>query len=144
MVLSLSLSYVGYIALCPVSFALALTLPPIQGISSFTQLASPTNKTVPGPASLALDLPDGAPNSLIGSDLADPVCNGGLLGFDLNRYSCLEAWNTIPLDRVPVTFGERMHGIFDVGLPRRFSGCECVSFFRWQKRISRSLYTIRS
>ena len=123
-----SLSYVGYISLCPVFFALALTLPPIQEFSSFTQLASPTNKTAPGPASLALDLSDEAPNSLIGSDLPDPVCNGSLLGFDLNRYSCLEAWNTIPLDRAPVTFGERMHGTFDVGLPRRFSGCKCVFF----------------
>ncbi|KAF6219709.1 hypothetical protein HO133_003534 [Letharia lupina] len=40
----------------------------------------------------------------------------------MNRYSCLQAFNTIPTIRQPLTFGDRSNGTFNVQLPRRFSG----------------------
>ena len=108
--------------------SLALTLQPIPNLSSLTLSASRTNKTSPGPASLSLDVPTVAGKYPIGPQLPDPTCNGPLLGFDLNRQSCLEAWNTIPLTKYDVTFGKKYSDEAEVKLPRRYIGRECLVF----------------
>lgn len=112
-----SILYLGCIGLCQTPFVRALTLPPIQDLSIFTPSASLVNKTLPlslitDPVALQATTPYGP--------IPDPVCNGTLLGYDMNRYSCLQTWGTIPISRNTMTFGDR-NTIFDVKLPRRFS-----------------------
>ena len=109
--------------------SLTLTLQPIAGVSSLTLSASGTNKTFPGSASLLLDVPGVAGRLPIGPDLPEPTCNGDLLGFDLNRYSCVQAWNIIPVGTYDVTFGEKFDGDTEVKIPRRYSGRKCLVFF---------------
>ena len=113
-----SILYLGCIGLFRTPFVRALTLPPIQDLSIFTPSASLVNKTLP--VSLITDPVAPQANTPYGP-LPDPVCNGTLLGYDMNRYSCLQAWGTIPTHRESLTFGDRKRG-FDVGLPHRFSG----------------------
>lgn len=112
-----SILYLGCIGLFRTPFIRALTLPPIQDLSIFTPSASPVNKTLP--ISLIIDPVAPQANPPYGP-IPDPVCNGTLLGYDMNRYSCLQAWGTIPISRNTLTFGDR-NRIFDVKLPRRFS-----------------------
>ena len=116
-----------------VSPSVALALQPV---SSLTLLASPTNKTLPGPASLSLDVPAVEGKYPLGPDLADPTCKGSLFGFDLNRYSCLQAWSTIPLLEDDVRFGERFGDDLNVKLPRRFAGRRCIVLFSISKTCS--------
>ena len=75
-----------------------------------------------------LDTPTAEPGLLRGNEQTLPVCNGELLGFALNRYSCLEAWRGMPADSQTLTFGDRSDGSCDVKLPRRFSSCESAFF----------------
>lgn len=113
----LSILYLGCIGLFRTPFVRALTLPPIQDLSIFTPSALLVNKTLP--VSLITDPVAPQANTPYGP-LPDPFCNGTLLGYDMNRYSCLQAWGTIPINRDRLTFGDR-NTIFDVKLPRRFS-----------------------
>lgn len=115
-------------------FTLALTLPPTRDITNPSQSVPPINKTLPGPAALILES-ELASNYSSYAQNANPVCDGGLLGFDVNRYSCLQAWNMIPNDPQQLTFGDRLSGTFDVQLPRRFSGREFILFFPQQKHF---------
>ena len=112
-----------------ISLALALTLPPIEDYTIVTPPPPATNKPYPNSAALTLDSPALESNTSRALTLPDPVCNGTLLGYNMNRYSCLQAWNTIPTGTAPVSFGDRAHGFFEVPLPRRFSGRECDVFF---------------
>ena len=57
---------------------------------------------------------------------SDPVCDGNLLGFDMNRYSCLQAWDTIPVSNRIISFGNRSEKNIDVWVPRRFSSRKCL------------------
>ena len=106
----------------------ALTLQPVVDVSSLTLSTSRTNNTTSGPASLLLDVPAVAGKLPLGPDLPDPTCNGDLLGFDLNRYSCLQAWNVIPVSNYEVTFGEKFVDDAEVKIPRRYSGRKCLVF----------------
>ena len=115
----------SWISLSRVPSSLALTLQPIPDVSSLTLSASRTNKTSAGPASLSLDVPALAGKYPIGPRLQDPTCNGSLLGFNLDRQSCLEAWSTIPLTKYDVTFGQKYSDEAEVKLPRRYSGRKC-------------------
>ena len=108
--------------------SLALTLPPIPNVSSLTLSTSGTNKTFPGSASLLLDVPAVAVKFPIGPELPEPTCNGDLLGFDLNKYSCLQTWNLIPVSKYEVTFGEKFVGDSEVKIPRRYSGRKYLVF----------------
>lgn len=112
-----SILYLGCIGLFRTPDVRALTLPPIQDLSTFTPSASLVNKTLP--VSLITDPVAPQANPPYGP-IPDPVCNGTLLGYDMNRYSCLQTWRTIPIDREPLTFGDR-NTVFDVKLPRRFT-----------------------
>lgn len=115
--------------------SLALSLQPIADISSLTPSAARINKTFSGPASLLLDVPGVAGRYPLGPGLPDLTCNGNLLGFDMNRYSCLQAWNTIPLSRHEVTFGERFSDDSEVKLPRRYSSREFFVLYPITKTI---------
>ena len=117
-----SILRIGFLCLVRFPSIPALTIQSIQDVSVST---SPRNGTIPGPALLALDVPASVEGSLpLGPELPNPTCNGDLLGFDMNSYSCLQAWNSIPPGSRDTTFGGG--GDFDVRLPRRFSGRECV------------------
>ena len=129
----LSILCISWICLLRISPSLALTLQPV---SSLTLTASPTNKTLPGPALLLLNVSAVGGKYPLGPDLPDPTCNGELLGFDLNRYSCLQAWSTIPLSKDDVRFEERSSNDFDVKLPRRFAGRKCFVLFSISKTCS--------
>ena len=120
-----SILYLGCIGLSRTSSTHALTLPPIQDLSTFTPSATLVNETLS--ESLITD-PVSPPANTLHGPLPDPVCNGRLLGYDMNRYSCLQAWGTIPINRDRLTFGDR-NTIFDVKLPRRFSGREYSHIF---------------
>lgn len=113
-----------WICLFRVPPSLALTLQPIPDVSSLTLSASGTNKTLSGPA--LPESPAVAGKYPLGPELGDPTCNGDLLGFDVNRYSCLQAWNTIPLSGYDVTFGERFLDDSEVKIPRRYSSRKCL------------------
>lgn len=114
-----TLRYTGYFYLLPLHLTLALTLLSVPELPDFLESSPPTSKRSLKPASLTLASPS--------DNLPKPTCNGSLLGFDLKRYSCLEAWSTIPVNLDIVTFGDRLDKRnFDVQLPRRFSGCECI------------------
>lgn len=121
--------YTGHLLLLLTPSTLALTLPTIRDFTNSPLLAPPTNKTTLGLVSLTADFVPLTPSLSLHADNADPYCDGNLLGFDMNRYSCLQAWNTIPTTNRQLTFGDRLSGTFDVQLPRRFSGRECVAFF---------------
>ena len=125
--------YIGCISLLLTSVTLTLTLPPFQDLTSSLLLASPINETFQRPASPPHDLPALISNFSFDADNSAPVCNGNLLGFDMNRYSCLQAFNKIPTIRQPLTFGDRSNGTFNVQLPRRFSGRECIAL-PWQQQ----------
>lgn len=105
---------------------LGVHLPSIPVLASSLPLTLllPTNKTVSVPASPVPDFSALTSDTSLAADGPGPVCNGSLLGFDMNRYSCLQAWNTIPTTYQQLTFGDRLNGTFDVQLPRRFSGRE--------------------
>ena len=118
--------YMTCVSLLWIPFALTLTLPSIRSSSGPPITLLTTSSISTAPASLTLDLLALTENFSYGLDL--PTCNGSLLGFDMNRYSCLQAMNTIPLTVLPVTFGTRGKGSFDVQLPRRFSSRKCVEF----------------
>lgn len=115
---------------------LALHLPPVPIVVSSMPLPVllPTNKTSPVPASSVPDFSALPSNSSLDVDHPVPVCDGNLLGFDMNRYSCLQAWNTIPTGGQLLTFGDRLDGTFNVQLPRRFSGRKCVNSCRTPKK----------
>lgn len=125
--------YIGCIALFLTSVTLTLTLPPFQDLTSSLLLASPINETFQRPVSPPHDLPALISNFSFDADNSAPVCNGNLLGFDMNRYSCLQAWIAIPTGLRSMTFGDRPNGTFDVQLPRRFSGRECIAL-SWQQQ----------
>ena len=57
---------------------------------------------------------------------SNPVCDGNLLGFDMNRYSCLEAWYTIPSSSRTLSFGSMVESEIEVYVPRRFSSRKCL------------------
>ena len=106
-----------------ISLTFALTVPSIQDLT-YPETPPPpaTNKTLPELTSLTVDVPGLKTNSsLDAGDPPVPVCDGDLLGFDMNRYSCLQAWSTIPTGYRIVSFGDR-GGSYNVQLPRRFSG----------------------
>lgn len=105
---------------------LALHIPsvPVLVSSSPPTLPLPANISVPVPASPVPDFSASTSNFSHAANSHAPVCNGNILGFDMARYSCLQAWNTIPTGRGHLTFGDRLNGSFDVQLPRRFSGRE--------------------
>ena len=115
-----------YLLRTPLSHALALQ--PIVDTSSLTLSTPRTNKTASGPASLLLDFPAVAGKLPLGPDLPDTICNGDLLGFDLNRYSCLQAWNIIPVTKYDVMFGEKYVDDAEVKIPRRYSGRKSLVF----------------
>lgn len=121
----LSRLHICLICLLRVPPSLALTLQPNADVPSLTPSAAQTNKTFSGPASLILDIPAVARRYPLGPGLPDPTCNGNLLGFDMNRYSCLQAWNIIPVSGHEVTFGERFSDDSEVELPRRYSSRKC-------------------
>lgn len=127
-----SLSYISHILLLLLPFTLALILPSTQDFPNPLPSVPPINMTSPEPAPLIFDVTSTS-NSSLRAQATYPVCNGSLLGFDMNRYSCLQAWNTIPTFNRQLTFGDRLYGLFDVSLPRRFSGREYVLFFLDQK-----------
>ena len=120
-----SILYLGCIGLCRTTSVRALTLPPIQDLSTFTPSASLVNQTLP--ISLIIDPVAPQANPPYGP-IPDPVCNGTLLGYDVNRYSCLQAWRAIPINRDTLTFGDR-NAVFDVKLPRRFSSRQYPLYF---------------
>ena len=122
--MSSSIISLGFVYFLSIPLTLALTLPPIQGFFGPPTTLSTTSSTSPGPPSLTLDIP-ALPLNLSHND-DSVICNGGLLGFDMNRYACLEAVGSIPLTTRPVTFGERGKGTFEVQLPRRFSSRKFV------------------
>ena len=114
-----TLMYAGYSCLLLLHLTLALTLPSVPEHPEFSESSPSTSKRSLKPASPTTASPS--------DDLPKPTCNGSLLGFDIKPYSCLEAWNTIPVNLDILTFGDRLDKRnFDVQLPRRFSGCECV------------------
>ena len=117
-----SILYISCIVLSQSSTTLALTLQLIQNASSSTPSSASTNETFPGPVSLTLDDP------AVAQDYPDPVCNGDLLGFDMDPLRCLEAWRTMPQSYKVQRFGERFARTFDfdVLLPRRFSSRKSV------------------
>ena len=106
--------------------SLALILPSIPDFLN-SALASPLIGLVN--ASSKSGLPALISNYSLNVSYSTPVCDGNLLGFDMNRYSCLQAWNTIPTTQRSINFGDRLDGTFDVQLPRRFSGRECLVVF---------------
>ena len=106
------LVYTGPAFLLLISPSLALILP-----------------SIPDFTSSAIGLVNASSRPGLNVSYSAPVCDGNLLGFDMNRYSCLQAWNSIPTSRRPMTFGDRLDGTFDVQLPRRFSGRECLVVF---------------
>ena len=113
------LLYTGVICLSRVLLIHTLTLPSVRNPSSFSELTPPANKNISGHEHLDIDSPAVRP-----LNLPDPFCDGGLLGYDMNRYSCLEAMYKIPSTPKARIFGDRAHGDFDVQLPRRFSSRE--------------------
>lgn len=122
------------------SFTLALTLPSLQDITSTEPLPPRINNTFPSPAlltplSLAL-----TSNLSRDADNSAPVCDGNLLGFDMNRYSCLQAWNSIPISRETRSFGAKSVRTFEVPLPRRFSGRE---FCRLLSAVARPCFVVK-
>ena len=125
----LSRLHLCLICILRVPSSLALTLQPIADVPSLYPSSARTNKTFPGPASLLLDIPGVVGRYPLGPGLPDPTCNGNLLGFDMNRYSCLQAWNTIPLSGHEVTFGERFSDNSEVELPRRYSSRKCFILY---------------
>ena len=124
-----SLMYVGCTFLLVLPRTIVLALPYIPDLTSSALFSSPANKTFLVAASTTFGSSASSSNYSLDTSNPDPVCDGNLLGFDMNRYSCLQAWNTIPTDHRPLTFGDRLDGTFDVRLPRRFSGRECLLFF---------------
>ena len=128
------ISSIGRILQLLTPLTLALNLPPTRDFTNSAQPVPSINRTFPGPASLILDS-DATSNYSLYAQNANPVCNGSLLGFDMNRYSCLEAWNTIPTYNQKLSFGDRLSGNFDVQLPYRFIGREHILFFSQQDRF---------
>ena len=140
--MSTSILDIGSVVPLLLSFGLALTLPPIQGFTSSPLSVPPIKKTFTGPAPSTLDSLTLISNVSLDAGGRAPVCNGSLLGFDMNRYSCLQAWTTIPVSSQPLTFGQRLSGAFDVPLPRRFSGREFVTFYHQHDYVLRSIKTV--
>lgn len=132
--------YTGHTFLLLLPVATTFTIPSIHNFTGSSSLALPTNETFTGPALLLNDIPAVTSNLSLDADNAVPVCDGNLLGFDMNRYSCLQAWNRIPDGYEQLTFGDRLNGRFDVQLPRRFSGRECPVLVLQQECILRSIY----
>lgn len=126
----LFMMYTGCNLLLLTSPTLALHLPSSPHSTSSAPVPLPTNKTLPALALITPDFSNLTSNYSLGVDRSAPVCDGNLLGFDLNRYSCLQAWNTIPTNSLRLNFGDRLSGTFDVQLPRRFSGRKCVLIFK--------------
>ena len=118
----------SWICLFRIAPSHTLSLQPIPDVSSLTLTAPTTNKSFPGAASLLLDVAAVAGKYPLGPYLPNPTCNGSLLGFNLNRYSCLQAWNTIPVTNSDVTFGKKYSDKAEVKLPRRYSGRKCLVF----------------
>lgn len=133
-----SVMYIGHILLLLIPFPPALALPSIQDLTNPPPLVQPLNRTSPEPVPPMLDLALTA-NSSLHTQNTFPVCNGSLLGFDMNRYSCLQAWNAIPTSPRQLTFGDRLYAPFDVSLPRRFSSRECVVSSSEQKLLEISV-----
>ena len=117
----LSLMYIGCTFLLLLHPAFVLTLPYIPDLTSSETFLVAASTTFGSSASSS--------NSSLDAGNRAPVCDGNLLGFDMNRYSCLQAWNTIPTNHRQLTFGDRLNGRFDVQLPRRFSGREYLFIF---------------
>ena len=134
----LSSTYIGSTILLLSRPTLTLHLPPVPAFVASMPLPVllPTNKTSPVPASPVPDFSALPLNSSLDVGYPHPICDGNLLGFDMNRYSCLQAWSSIPTAGRMLAFGDRLSGTFNVQLPRRFSGRECVIFrlFVHQKR----------
>ena len=107
-------TYALYLADPPASINSLPASPPaneleLVNVSSTTNISATTLNYAPG----------------VGA-IVDPVCNGSLLGFDMNRLSCLQAWNTIPTTSNELSFGNRSEGRYNVELPRRFSSRKCL------------------
>lgn len=112
-----SVTYSTLIALCSLTFA--LTLPP-------TLLPASNNGSTSHPWSLPTLIFNTSND--IGASLPHPVCNGALLGTNLHRSSCFQAWHSIPLSKGRREFGDRAFGSIDIPLPRRFiSGMSLIS-----------------
>ena len=106
-----------------ISWTRALSIPSVQDLTNPEPLPSVTNKTLSELTSLTLVPALKANSSLDAGDSPVPVCHGDLLGFDMNKYSCLQAWSTIPTSSKILSFGDRS-GSYNVQLPRRFCGRE--------------------
>ncbi|CAD6594488.1 MAG: hypothetical protein ASARMPREDX12_009109 [Alectoria sarmentosa] len=120
----LSSTYIGSTILLLSRPTLTLHLPPVPAFVASMPLPVllPTNKTSPVPASPVPDFSALPLNSSLDVGYPHPICDGNLLGFDMNRYSCLQAWSSIPTAGRMLAFGDRLSGTFNVQLPRRFSG----------------------
>ena len=137
--------YSGCTFLPLITLSRAAKLPSLPDLTSLAPLSPSTNKTFLVDPSTTPDFSALTLTNSLGADNADPVCNGSLLGYDVNKYSCLQSLCTIPTSRREYTFGDRSNGTFDVQLPRRFSGRKWVlSFFCQQIGISRSVHTYQS
>ena len=131
-----SVIYIGCIFtwLKPYKLALHIPLNPELVISS--PLLPSGNTTILVNASTVPDFPASIPGFSAGPNAPAPTCDGDLLGYGLNKYSCAEARSEIPVDNRLLTFGDRSNKTYDVRLPRRFSGRESFAFFGRQKRTS--------
>ena len=99
------------------------------GLHSFSQLPS-------APAALPTSLLPSGSTRNISSLQSDGASNIPLLfdvpecrteyGQDMNKESCLNAWESIPIDLHSRTYGRRHEGAFDYPLPQRYlSGTYC-------------------
>ena len=119
----------GCTFILPSPVVLALNLVSIPELTNNPPYLPPANTTISIPAPATHDFSYLTSNLSLKARNADPVCNGSLLGVDLDRSSCLQAWATIPTVRQRVGFGDRSDGRFEVPLPRRFSGRKYTIFF---------------
>ena len=67
-------------------------------------------------------------NDLLGATNAGLQCRGETFGFNLSRTSCLQAYRRVNNSPVPLTWGQRDEGKFQVKLPFRLSSYDgfCV------------------
>ena len=104
----------GFLALghC-IAFSLALNPP------SYPSIQSPQS-ALPPYISAALSSATGNANFSNAQANAPPVCNGALLGYQLTKSTCFQAWSRIPTTDLTKLFQDRGFGASQVALPRRY------------------------
>lgn len=123
--------------LCFFTLTAALSLPPNQAIRKPGAVSATPNGPAISPSTspqYASNLNSLSPVTLddLGilddpSSMAAPVCNGSILGENLNLHSCWDAHNQIvSLGNTQFSFGERDTGTYDILLPRRFMSCKSL------------------